>query len=58
MGQGMALVTPNPADVIVIAREHNIEAKIIGDIREEPVVRIRSRGLNAGKKSQLVYSIE
>lgn len=44
MGQGMIIVTPEPEDVIKIARNHSIEAKVIGEVEKKPGIRIASKG--------------
>ncbi|MCD6353187.1 MAG: hypothetical protein J7M06_03135 [Proteobacteria bacterium] len=44
MGQGMVVVTPEPKEVIAIANEHNIEAKIIGRVTSAPGISIVSQG--------------
>ncbi len=44
MGQGMTVVTPEPEGVIKIANNHNIEAKLIGEVKKEPGIRIVSKG--------------
>ena len=44
MGQGMALITPEPDKVLAEAKSYGIEAKVAGEIVAEPVVSILSRG--------------
>ncbi len=56
MGQGMALVTSEPEVVIKVAQAHKLTAKIIGKITKEPGIRLRSRGLNAGKEKWLHFA--
>tara|TARA_Y100000310_G_C20665853_1_gene807431 strand:+ start:1017 stop:2138 length:1122 start_codon:yes stop_codon:yes gene_type:complete len=45
MGQGMVIATPDPADVISIAREHDIDADTIGQVSRNPGIRIKSKGI-------------
>lgn len=47
MGQGMALITPEPAKVIEEARAYGIEAKVAGKITKEPGIRLTSRGVQS-----------
>lgn len=44
MGPGMAIVTPEPEKVLAEAQKFGIDAKIIGEITEEPGIRIKNRG--------------
>ncbi|HRH24293.1 MAG TPA: AIR synthase-related protein [Candidatus Paceibacterota bacterium] len=44
MGQGMALITPEPEKVVKEAQAFGIEAKIAGKITKEPGVTLVSRG--------------
>lgn len=46
MGQGMLIISPSPGAVIEVAGEHDIEAKVVGEIVEEPGITIHSKGLN------------
>jgi len=50
MGQGMALITPEPDKVLVEAKKYGIEAKLAGEITEEPGVRLISRGCETSGK--------
>ncbi len=45
MGQGLALITPEPEKVIEEAARAGIEARIAGSIIEEPRIRIVSKGI-------------
>ena len=47
MGQGMALITPNPDRVLEEANAFGIEAKISGEIIGEPGITIVSKGVEA-----------
>lgn len=47
MGQGMAIITPEPDTVISIAEAHGIEARVIGNIIKEAGIRIHSRGIQS-----------
>lgn len=51
MGQGMILISPSPEDVIRVAREHGIEAKVIGKVTKTPAIDIRTRGLHPERVS-------
>jgi len=44
MGQGMLIVTPDPEEVIRVALEHGIDAKVAGEVVERSGIRIRSKG--------------
>jgi phosphoribosylformylglycinamidine cyclo-ligase len=52
MGQGMIVIAPEYDDVIKVAAEHNILAKVIGRVTETPGIFIESKGL---QKKQLQY---
>lgn len=55
MGQGMIVVTPEPDDVMKIAKEHNIKSKLIGEVSPKPGIRIRNRGINSDKNTELYF---
>jgi phosphoribosylformylglycinamidine cyclo-ligase len=44
MGPGMVTVTPEPEKVIAEAARHGVVAQTIGEVTDEPVIRIRNRG--------------
>lgn len=44
MGNGMVLVTGEPETLIEIAGKYKIQAKVIGEVRKEPGIRILSKG--------------
>jgi phosphoribosylformylglycinamidine cyclo-ligase len=44
MGPGMVVATPEPARVLAEARAQGIDAQIIGQVTDEPGIRIRNRG--------------
>ena len=44
MGQGMLIISPNPADVISVASGHGIDAKEVGEVYSKPSVCIKSKG--------------
>jgi phosphoribosylformylglycinamidine cyclo-ligase len=48
MGQGMIVATPEPQAVISIAENYGIEAKIIGEVRQNPAITIHSNGIHTG----------
>lgn len=50
MGQGMALITPEPERVLAAAKAGGIEAKIAGEITTDPSVVITSKGTEAPGK--------
>jgi len=51
MGQGMALITPEPDKVIAGAKSFGIEAKIAGEIISEPGITLVSQGTeHSGKE--------
>jgi len=51
MGQGMIIVTPEPESVMNIAKNHDIESKVIGQVESKPGIRI----FNSGAYSQNQY---
>lgn len=55
MGQGMILIAPTYEDVIKVAGEHGIEAKVIGKVVEEPGIQLLSKGYNAKKETWLRF---
>jgi phosphoribosylformylglycinamidine cyclo-ligase len=55
MGQGMAVITPEPDKVMAVAKRHDIIAQVIGRVTEEPGIRIASRGYFAAKTPELSY---
>lgn len=44
MGQGMAIITPEPEKVVREAQKYGMEAKIAGEIIREPLIEITSAG--------------
>lgn len=44
MGPGMINATPEPEKVIAAAKTHGITAQIIGEVTDEPGIRIKNRG--------------
>ncbi len=51
MGHGMIIITPEPEKVRDIARKHNLESKVIGQVESNPGIRI----LNSGAYSNNQY---
>jgi phosphoribosylformylglycinamidine cyclo-ligase len=45
MGQGMVVISPDPKEVVRIAKDHGIDAKKIGYVDSDPSVRIMSNGV-------------
>ncbi len=56
MGQGMALITPEPDKAMKISRSHGLEAKIIGKITQSPEIVITNQGLNKAKQQVLSFN--
>ncbi len=56
MGQGMALITPEPGKVLAEAKAKGVEAQVAGEIVAEPRVTIVSKGFEAPGK-ELVFSV-
>lgn len=50
MGQGLAIITPEPEKVIAHARKFDIMGRIAGEITKNPIVKIVSKGLQHGKE--------
>lgn len=44
MGPGMVIATSEPEKVLATAQNHGLEAQAIGQVTEEPGIRIRNRG--------------
>ena len=55
MGQGMVIITPDPDQVISIAKNHRIEAKTIGKITERKGIRITNKGYFAAREPILEF---
>ena len=55
MGQGMAVITPEPDKVMKVAQEHGIESKVIGEVTKNPEIIIANKGLNSGKQKELTF---
>ena len=51
MGQGMAVITPEPDGVIAEAKKHGIEAQIAGEVTAESKIEIVSKGTEASGKT-------
>jgi len=45
MGQGLAIITPEPEKVIAEAKKAGIEARLAGSITKDPRITIKSRGI-------------
>jgi len=58
MGQGMIVITESPQDVLKVAEEHGIEGKAIGNVVEEPGIRIRNKGVFADEEADLFFEAE
>jgi len=50
MGQGMIVITPNPGDVIRVAKKHGIESKVIGEVSSQQGIRINNKGFYSSQK--------
>lgn len=57
MGQGLLVITPEPQKVIDAARAAGIEAKVAGEIIEEPKVRLISKGIERPGQ-ELVFNVQ
>jgi phosphoribosylformylglycinamidine cyclo-ligase len=55
MGNGMVVVTPEPDNVIVLAKEHGIHAKRIGEVRKRRGIRIRNRGALSSRVPEITF---
>lgn len=51
MGQGMAIITPEPETVLAEAKRFGIEAQVAGEIRKEPGIEIVSKGIEMPGKT-------
>lgn len=45
MGQGMVIITPNPVEVEWVAGRYNIRSAVIGEVTEDPTIRIHNKGV-------------
>lgn len=45
MGPGMVVATPEPDKVLAEAKEQGIDAQVIGQVTDEPGIRIKNRGV-------------
>ena len=45
MGHGMIIVTPEPFEVMKVAKEHGIESKMIGEVTKYPGIQIMNKGV-------------
>ncbi len=57
MGQGMALITPEPDKVIAEAKRYGMDARIAGEVIAEPKVIITSRGTEQPGQ-ELIFDVE
>lgn len=55
MGQGMLIITPNPDTVMNVAHFYGIASQIVGEITEEPRIRIKSKGYFTNE--ELVFNL-
>ena len=56
MGQGLLVITPQPETVIAVAQEHDIPARIIGEMTASPGLRLHSRGYFCADNPVLDYT--
>ena len=45
MGNGLMIITDQPEKILQIAKEHSIEAKLVGQVTQRPGIRIKSKGV-------------
>ncbi len=57
MGQGMLLITPQPEAAIAIASEHDIPARMIGEVTTQPGLRLHSQGYFRMNETVLAYDV-
>lgn len=55
MGQGMVVVTPEPDNVMNVAKQYGIESKVMGEVYSQPGITIRNRGLNSDRQKELRF---
>lgn len=55
MGQGMIIITPEPMQVMDIARKYNINSDVIGRITPGPELIIKNKGYYRHRKSNLIF---
>ncbi|MEK7557165.1 MAG: AIR synthase-related protein, partial [Patescibacteria group bacterium] len=51
MGQGLAIITPEPDEVMRQAEQHGIHARLAGEIIPEPEIELTSRGSQESGKT-------
>ena len=57
MGQGLAIITPEPDKVIEEAKKFGIDAKLAGKIIQENKIKLKSKGV-FNRNQELVFDIE
>ncbi len=55
MGQGMAIITPEPDAVMKVAKRHGIPSQVIGRVTSKPGITITSKGFFAPKTPEVHY---
>lgn len=58
MGHGLVAISPDPAPVLALAREFGLEARVIGEVTKNPVIRIRSLGTEKRGERILEFPLE
>jgi len=57
MGQGLAVITPEPDKVIEEAKKFGINAKVAGNVIDEKKIKIKSKGV-FNKGQELIFDVE
>ena len=55
MGQGMLLITPQPQDVLAVARQHDIQAQVVGEVTAQPGIHLHSQGYFGAGRDVLIF---
>jgi len=57
MGQGMVIITPEPENVIKIARKYDLNSQVIGNVVRDQKIIIKSKGAFAKQNEFLEYQL-
>ena len=55
MGQGMLLITPQPQDILAVARQHDIQAQVVGEVTVQPGIHLHSQGYFGAGRDVLIF---
>lgn len=55
MGHGMVIATPEPEQVLFAAKDHRIDANVIGEVTQDPTIQIKNRGAHSKSDEYLIF---